>query len=107
MENLSGQSFIPTNLGRVDEEMIPPGREVSLVLFTAKDFTSYGILLDTISGVTYTPHRGVGRVLGGPKPNCHQVPFVKSNLGAQMFYVMPKDTILRIFCGSKGVTLIT
>ncbi|GFW06713.1 hypothetical protein TNCV_3288141 [Trichonephila clavipes] len=23
------QSFIPTNLGRVDEEMIPPGRGVS------------------------------------------------------------------------------
>ncbi|GFX95661.1 hypothetical protein TNCV_4885871 [Trichonephila clavipes] len=29
MENLSDQSFIPTNLGRVDEEMIPPGHEVS------------------------------------------------------------------------------
>ncbi|GFV35919.1 hypothetical protein TNCV_2866781 [Trichonephila clavipes] len=27
MEGLSGQSFIPTNLGHVDEEMIPPTRE--------------------------------------------------------------------------------
>ncbi|GFX45533.1 uncharacterized protein TNCV_2740701 [Trichonephila clavipes] len=30
MEGLSGQYFIPTNLGHVDEEqMIPPAREVS------------------------------------------------------------------------------
>ncbi|GFX18177.1 hypothetical protein TNCV_1578561 [Trichonephila clavipes] len=29
MEDSSGQSFIPTNLGRVDEEMIPQGRRVS------------------------------------------------------------------------------
>ncbi|GFX55149.1 hypothetical protein TNCV_1156101 [Trichonephila clavipes] len=27
MDNLGDQSFIPTNLGRMDEEMIPPGRE--------------------------------------------------------------------------------
>ncbi|GFW20907.1 hypothetical protein TNCV_1714141 [Trichonephila clavipes] len=29
MENLSDQSFIPTKLGCVDEEMKPPGRRVS------------------------------------------------------------------------------
>ncbi|GFT41636.1 hypothetical protein TNCV_4183301 [Trichonephila clavipes] len=31
MEYLSGQSFIPSNLGRVDEEMIPTARELSKV----------------------------------------------------------------------------
>ncbi|GFT32839.1 hypothetical protein TNCV_5038851 [Trichonephila clavipes] len=31
MENLGDHSFIPTNLGRVDEEMIPSGRGVSQV----------------------------------------------------------------------------
>ncbi|GFW19367.1 hypothetical protein TNCV_1602621 [Trichonephila clavipes] len=29
MVNLGDKSFSPTNLGRVDEEMVPPGREVS------------------------------------------------------------------------------
>ncbi|GFY04173.1 hypothetical protein TNCV_1199511 [Trichonephila clavipes] len=29
MANLSDQSFTPTNLGRIDEEMIPPGLGVS------------------------------------------------------------------------------
>ncbi|GFY36588.1 uncharacterized protein TNCV_27931 [Trichonephila clavipes] len=32
MEDLSGQSFVPINSGRVDEEMIPTARGVSQVL---------------------------------------------------------------------------
>ncbi|GFW67936.1 hypothetical protein TNCV_3872651 [Trichonephila clavipes] len=31
MENVDDQSFIPINLGRVEEERIPPGREVSQI----------------------------------------------------------------------------
>ncbi|GFV50133.1 hypothetical protein TNCV_87661 [Trichonephila clavipes] len=42
MEALSGQSFIPTNLSRVDEEMIPPARGVSQLLSRYNQFDQRG-----------------------------------------------------------------
>ncbi|GFT42887.1 hypothetical protein TNCV_3751771 [Trichonephila clavipes] len=36
MANLSDQPFPPTNLGHVDEEMVPPGRGVSQAMITAE-----------------------------------------------------------------------
>ncbi|GFU80548.1 hypothetical protein TNCV_534221 [Trichonephila clavipes] len=51
MVNLSGQSFIPTNLGRVEEERIPPGPGISQSLVYADKPQTLDRLEDNIRRV--------------------------------------------------------
>ncbi|GFV61975.1 hypothetical protein TNCV_4107781 [Trichonephila clavipes] len=48
MEALSGQSFIPSNLGRVDEEMIPTARGVSQTLVKTVPLSNALHCLETV-----------------------------------------------------------
>ncbi|GFT14989.1 hypothetical protein TNCV_4315771 [Trichonephila clavipes] len=63
MESLSGQSFVPTNLGRVDEEMIPPARGVSQ---SDEDDTCNS------SSLSKLPHHANGKTLSLDRFNVHE-----------------------------------